>query len=102
MLKKICRVLDHVMEILTVNWTWNFPGLFVEGLELLVWHLLYDFGMCLDHLPLNLGQRNANKVLLLNLTFCTMMHYLSLPVTCTRVWKIRVWGVWGGGSSFSR
>lgn len=49
MLKKICSVLDHVMEILTVNWTWNVPGLFVEGLELyvLVWHLLYDFGTCL-------------------------------------------------------
>lgn len=71
MLKKICSVLDHVMEILTVNWTWNVPGLFVEGLELyvLVWHLLYDFGTCLDHLPLNLGQRNADKVLPVELDF---------------------------------
>ena len=71
MLKKICSVLDHVIKILTVNWTWNVPGLFVEGLELyvLVWHLLYDFGTCLDHLPLNLGQRNADKVLPVELDF---------------------------------
>lgn len=64
MLKKICRVLDHVMVILTVNWTWNVPGHFVEGLELyiLVCHLLYNFGTCLDHLPLNLGQQNADQV----------------------------------------
>lgn len=52
------------MEILTVNWTWDVPGHFVEGLELyiLVCHLPYHFGTCLDHLPLNLGQQNADKV----------------------------------------